>query len=144
MTSTIAWRTSLAEHLVWVEPEVDGVLLSTLAARYEKAHAFDRPGGYGPMAAGIAWSGDLDRYLFGEQLPDDETKVALLGCGCGEAGCWPLLARVTVERRTVLWDEFEQPFEPERDYSDFGPFRFRRDEYEEAAAPIVRIARNAL
>jgi hypothetical protein len=66
-----------------------------------------------------------------------EDKTALLGCGCGEVGCSPLMARVTVTDETVTWDEFEQPTRPDWDYDEFGPFTFDRSEYERALMAIA-------
>ncbi|MDX6606512.1 MAG: hypothetical protein QOD14_1052 [Solirubrobacterales bacterium] len=64
--------------------------------------------------------------------PDAKGKTALLSCDCGEVGCSPLLARVTVTEDTVTWDDFEQPTRPDWDYDDFGPFTFARSDYEQA------------
>jgi hypothetical protein len=61
-----------------------------------------------------------------------EEKTALLGCGCGEVGCSPLLARIAVGDDSVVWDEFEQPQRPDWDYGPLGPFRFDRSQYESA------------
>ena len=46
-----------------------------------------------------------------------EDKLAVLGCVCGEPGCWPLLVRITVEENVVIWDGFEQPFRSKGPYS---------------------------
>ena len=35
-------------------------------------------------------------------------KLAVLGCGCGEVACWPLLVRTTLRKDTVIWSDFEQ------------------------------------
>ncbi len=67
--------------------------------------------------------------------PDD--KTALLSCSCGEVGCSPLLARVTVDEDTVTWDEFEQPTRPDWDYEAFGPFTFERAQYERALLELL-------
>jgi hypothetical protein len=53
------------------------------------------------------------------------------------AGCWPLEARVVIDEETVTWNSFRQPFRPQRDYSDFGPFTFDRREYEAAIAELA-------
>jgi hypothetical protein len=63
--------------------------------------------------------------------PGPEDKTALLSCDCGEVGCSPLLARVTVTDDTVTWDEFEQPTRPDWDYEGFD-FTFARSDYEQA------------
>jgi hypothetical protein len=67
----------------------------------------------------------------------DEEKVQLLGCGCGEVGCSPLLARITVTEDSVTWDEFEQPARPEWDYEGLGPFTFERAQYERALFELL-------
>jgi hypothetical protein len=68
--------------------------------------------------------------------PGPQEKTALLSCDCGEVGCSPLLARVTVDDETVTWDEFEQPTRPDWDYDGFG-FTFSRSEYERALMAIL-------
>jgi hypothetical protein len=74
----------------------------------------------------------------GAKLYDaDDEKVQLLGCGCGEVGCSPLLAQVTVTDDTVTWDEFEQPTRPEWGYDDLGPFTFERSQYERALYELL-------
>ena len=66
--------------------------------------------------------------------------IALLGCDCGEVGCWPLESQVLIENDLVTWRGFAQPFRPQRDYGTFGPFIFRKSQYDgavhEAAAAI--------
>jgi hypothetical protein len=68
--------------------------------------------------------------------PESQEKTALLGCNCGEVGCSPLLARVTVDEDTVTWDEFEQPTRPDWDYDGFG-FTFSRQQYERALMAML-------
>jgi hypothetical protein len=63
----------------------------------------------------------------------DTTKTTLLACGgCGEPGCWPLLADVRVEDDVVRWSSFEQPYRPKWDLAALGPFTFERSQYEAA------------
>jgi len=69
--------------------------------------------------------------------PGPAGKTALLSCECGEVGCSPLLARVTVDDDTVTWDEFEQPTRPDWDYEDLGPFTFERAQYEQALLELL-------
>jgi hypothetical protein len=65
-------------------------------------------------------------------------KTVLLGCDCGEPGCWPLMARVEVEGETVVWRDFQQPHRDAWSYGDFGPLRFERAQYEAALADAER------
>jgi hypothetical protein len=58
------------------------------------------------------------------------TKSLLLGCNCGHAGCWPLMATIEVGDETVVWQEFEQAF---RDWDYKGlTFTFDRHQYDRA------------
>ena len=36
-------------------------------------------------------------------------KVQVMGCECGEPGCWPLVCRISADAETVTWSDFEQP-----------------------------------
>ncbi|MFD2472882.1 hypothetical protein [Amycolatopsis silviterrae] len=111
-------------------PVVDGVALTELIDRFELAAgmspAGDAYGGLNPRA----FAGTPAEHFHG--LDPADGKTPLLGCSCGDWGCWPLLARVTVTGDEVVWDAFEQPHRPERDYRGFGPFRFARAGYDAA------------
>ena len=53
-----------------------------------------------------------------------------LGCECGEPGCWPLMAHITVRDQEVLGGSFEQPHRRDKwTYDDFD-----RSQYEAALA----------
>jgi len=74
-----------------------------------------------------------NRHLLGEpQLVDADSGTALLGCECGERGCWPLVADVLVGQQSVVWRNFRQPrrLAPDHwDYDGLGPFTFDREAY---------------
>jgi hypothetical protein len=55
--------------------------------------------------------------------------TALLGCLCGDPGCWPLTARVTVSATTVTWRDFRTGHR-DWDLSAVGPFTIDRHAYE--------------
>ena len=65
--------------------------------------------------------GALDRYFLGDFEKDSYfarlERVYVLGCQCGEVGCWPLLARISIGDASVTWDFFQQPHRKERGYS---------------------------
>ena len=63
-------------------------------------------------------------------------KTILLGCECGEPGCWPLMARIEVTDRTVEWRDFMQPHRHETWRYDGLKFVFEREQYEEALTAI--------
>ena len=124
-------------------PFVDNVSLVDLVSGYEHAAGFDVPGAYAGLVLDHFNFGDLSAYLIGQ--PDsaywaERGVIALLGCGCGEVGCWPLESQVLIENDVVTWRGFAQPFRPQRDYGSFGPFKFRRSQYDGAvreAAAVV-------
>ncbi|WP_409466975.1 hypothetical protein [Amycolatopsis sp. GA6-003] len=113
-----------------VMPYVDDVALADLVDRFELAA--------GMSPAGEAYGGLIPAYFRGTMaehfhgLAAEDGKTTLLACACGDWGCWPLLARVTVTGDEVVWDSFGQPHRPERDYRGFGPFRFARAQYDAA------------
>lgn len=126
---------------VAVAPLIDSVSLIELVARFEEQSRFDCAGKYaGLVPAFFRYGAFLDDYFLGKTAHDDwfgsPGKIAVLGCECGEPGCWPLLTIVGIEAENVTWSYFEQPFRKERDYSQFGPFVFDRSEYVEAVSAV--------
>jgi hypothetical protein len=80
------------------------------------------------------------RLLSGEPMAfgdhdDPEDKTAVLGCSCGEVGCWPFLVRIKLREDVVVWDGFEQPHRPAWRYDDLRPFVFDRRQYFSALEP---------
>lgn len=80
-------------------------------------------------------------------------RVTLLGCECGEPGCWPLLARIEMDEEAVRWLDFQQPYRAKQEadplnwqrpttpfwsYEGFGPFVFERAEYTRAVRSLAR------
>ena len=81
----------------------------------------------------------LDEYFTGSEKSDYWIRlkgIYLLGCTCGEVGCWPLIASVYKKDDTICWDGFVQPHCRERDYSEFGPFAFSRTQYDDAVKDL--------
>ena len=109
-------------------PVVDGEAFLRLAADYETEHGFDCAGAYGALDLRM-WTHKLDVH-FG--VRKTRKRVALLDCDCGGSGCWPLEATIRRKRDSVIWEAFENPFRPERDYSKFGPFVFDPAQYADA------------
>ena len=128
-----------ADDLTQIRIEVNGMSLIELVRRAElpSAQADDEEelaGTYVGLVPGYIRIDLASQFLGtpGNSLsPGPEEKTALLSCNCGEVGCSPLLARVTVDDDTVSWDEFEQPTRPDWDYDGFG-FTFARRQYEQA------------
>ncbi|SFE33231.1 hypothetical protein SAMN05216251_102518 [Actinacidiphila alni] len=79
----------------------------------------------------------LDDHFPGRPSVAVDHGTALLACECGELGCRPLMARVTVTPGPVTWDSFGQPHRTRRDCTAFGPFRFDHEQYEAAPRALV-------
>ncbi len=116
-----------------VVPRIDGVPLTELIDRFE-ADAGMQPAGdaYGGLIPQFYRFGPMEDHFHGRSTNSMGPKTPLLGCECGEWGCWPLMAHITVTTGLVIWDSFEQPHRTTRDYSGFGPFQFDRYQYDEA------------
>jgi hypothetical protein len=124
-----------------VVPVIDGVRLDQMVANFENARDFDPSGGYGGLVIDSFNFGDFGAYFHGavdHRYFSELGKIAVLACGdCGELGCWPLYAAVTVEGDSVVWSDFEQPHRSDRDYTGFGPFEFEREQYEAAVERLL-------
>ncbi|MFS8096459.1 hypothetical protein LFM09_04900 [Lentzea alba] len=108
-------------------PLIDGVPLT------ERIDTFELRARMKP--AGDAYGG----LTSGSNLLRPGRGVAVLGCSCGDVGCWPLLADITVDGDTIVWNEFRQPYREDRDYTRFGPFRFDRAQYEAALEKLSEL-----
>ncbi|MFJ5610619.1 hypothetical protein ACIQCJ_14675 [Streptomyces sp. NPDC093221] len=111
---------------------IDGTPLTELIDRFE-LNAEMQPAGdaYGGLIPEFFRFGPLEDHFHGRSTNAMGPKTPLLGCGCGEWGCWPLMARITSTPELVTWDSFEQPHRKTRDYTGFGPFQFDRHQYDD-------------
>ncbi|MHB8873777.1 MAG: hypothetical protein ACYC8T_08845 [Myxococcaceae bacterium] len=125
-------RPDLANALE-ILPLIDDRALTDLVHTFERERSMEPPEAYGGLIPSYFRFGPMHEHFLGVGPAGRGVgKVPLLGCSCGEWGCWPLLARIVRAHETVVWTEFEQPFRKERDYSGFGPFEFGRQQYEQA------------
>ncbi len=141
--------TSLGAADMRVRVVINGVGLEELARAVEKPFA-ERDGT--PKIAGkyvglrLTDLAPPSRLLFGDAAGDQfeygsETQV--LGCECGEPGCWPLVCRILVHEATVEWSGFRQPHRSGGknsaawSHAGLGPFRFDRRSYEKAVRDLV-------
>jgi hypothetical protein len=128
-------------HLRVIHPYVDGVPLAELARAVERrfAEAEGDPTLAGAYVGLGCHDGDWEpaRQYLGRPAVTwyDDGDTVLLACSsCGEWDCWPLTARVTVDRRTVRWSDFRTGHRP-WDLTGIGPFTFDRAQYEGALPP---------
>ncbi len=126
-----------------VAVEVNGRDLAEHAADVERPWAEaeghpDRAGGY--VGLQPSWLHGSERQHFtggpgSDMACGPADKTVLLGCGCGEPGCWPLMARVTEGPEAIVWSDFEQPHRT-WSHEGLGPFRFARARYLGALAAV--------
>jgi hypothetical protein len=128
------------EDTLAVTPVVDGIPLSEMIAAFEREQHFEPAGGYGGLIPEWFKYGPLERYFLGDFDKDSYfapmDRVYLLGCHCGEVGCWPLMARIRANDESVTWDSFQQPHRKERDYTGFGSLVFDVEQYRETVAAL--------
>ena len=124
-----------------VTPSANGIPLSALVTKFEEANNYEPAGGYGGIIPRWFDYGPLEEYFLGEYGQDSYwAKLGtayILGCECGEVGCWPLECRIHVEGDDVVWDNFSQPHRKARDYSNFGPFVFDGAQYRDALSKLM-------
>ncbi len=138
LTFNISSATGSAARLV---PVIDGVSLSERVATFEAARGYDDPtGGYGGIVPEYMNYGPIDDYFLARGISacrQDDGAQYLLGCQCGEVGCWPLMGRITSQGDVYVWSGFFNPCRPQRDYSSFGPFLYERCAYTAAVADMA-------
>lgn len=146
MLNVLSVRVGSFQASASVTPEVDGIALPRILEEFERDRGYEPVGGYGGLIPAYFNFGDLGRYFLGQderQFPEPGLAY-LLGCGdCGEVGCWPLEASISVSERTVAWTRFAQPHRRTRDYSALGPFLFDRTQYERAVRDMTAELRTA-
>jgi hypothetical protein len=125
--------------------EVDGVALEEHARRGELTSArADRQeslaGAYSALTCLKAVCWPSRHFLGAPQLSGaNDSETVLLGCDCGDWGCWPLFAEVHVSAVTVIWRGFRNGHRPAWDLSQLGPFEFERDQYESSLRTTQRM-----
>lgn len=132
------WREDAT--VVAVVPMIDDVALTDLIDDFERRAGMEpRDDAYGGLIPAFYRFGAAAEHFLGVPPGREAGRVPLLGCECGEWGCWPLTADVHATVDEVVWANFGQPHRVDRDYSGFGPFRFGRADYEDALAELAPI-----
>ena len=123
-----------------VIPVVGGASLPEVIHAYEHAAGLTpRPlsdsGGLVPEHYGF---GPAREHWFGlrEFSKHAPGEIPVLGCSCGEWGCWPTYATVVFDDETVTWREFSN-LDSALPLAQFGPLVFRREDYENAVSLLA-------
>ncbi|MQY10055.1 hypothetical protein SRB5_01590 [Streptomyces sp. RB5] len=131
-------RQHAARDVLVVVPYIDGVPLTTMIDHFETGAGMEPAGdAYGGLIPAFFRYGPMEEHFHGRSTNSLGPKTPVLGCECGEVGCWPLMVDITVTPGHVTWHSFEQPYRRERDYSGFGPFRFERRQYDESVRVLA-------
>jgi hypothetical protein len=126
------------EPLPSIVPVLNGSRLTDLVEAFERSRSYEPVGGYAGLVPAFFTIGPLDQYFMATSNEVFTTNgFYLLGCECGEVGCWPLVARIIADDRVVQWKDFKQPLRPDRDYSGFGPFLFDADQYQRSVLELT-------
>ncbi|MCA2205738.1 hypothetical protein [Nocardia rosealba] len=113
-----------------IMPRIDSIPLIDLVDTFEIGAGMEPSGDmYGGLAPQFFRFDSATEHFHGSRKP---RKTPVLACSCGEVGCWPLFTRISLTGDLVVWDHFEQPHRPTRDYTAFGPFLFDRIRYDTA------------
>lgn len=125
-----------------IEPVINGVLLKKLVKSAELRFAVAEgdeslAGSYVGLARAVVGHPG-DHYKGRPTLSwFDDGDAVLLGCGCGEWGCWPLTACIKYGARTVAWSRFRNGHRDEWDLSNLGPYEFDRHDYDLAVDSLT-------
>ena len=124
-----------------IVPCIDGAPLTELIDRFETETGMQPAGdAYGGLIPQFFRFGPLEEHFRGRSTDAMGPKTPVLGCECGEWGCWPLMTQITVAANHVTWDSFEQPHRKTRDYTAFGPFHFDPRQYDDALRALTAAA----
>lgn len=124
-----------------VVPEIDGRSLLSILRDVEGPMSKEEgnptlAGAYEGLLRGEIGSA-LKHYLGnGRKRFRSERKTAILGCNCGEPGCWPFLVSIVVDNKFVHWSEFEQPHRRNWNYDGLQPLVLDRHQYETAVMAV--------
>jgi hypothetical protein len=124
---------------VVVSPVVDGQLFYNTVEDFETRSGFNDPaGGYGGLIPSRYRFGPLDLHFLGQSSSRVDQRTIVLGCDCGEVGCWPFECEIEIKNDVVTWRDFRQPYREKRDYSQFGPFVFRLVQYKDEIGKMLQ------
>ena len=139
---TIEQELGIGGVLPTLVPHLDGVPLPDLVRKAELPFARgegkpDLAGRYvGLSKDQVRWP---SRHYLGNPVLSwfGDGDTVLLGCGCGDWGCWPFTAIVRVTADTVTWSGYRTGHR-DWDYRELREIAFDRFQYEEALRATAR------
>jgi hypothetical protein len=119
-----------------IVPHLNGVPLPDLIRKVEMPSARregnpDLAGKYaGLVDDAVRWP---SRHYLGTPTLSwfDDGDTVLLGCDCGDWGCWPFTAIITLTKNTVTWSGYRTGHR-DWDYRELRDITFDRGQYEQA------------
>ncbi len=94
-------------NVLAVMPYVEGASLAALVEAYERAKGCHPAGGYAGLITTYFKRRPPIEYFTGKSESEyGRGIIHLLGCTCGEVGCWPLIASVNQKDDTIRWHGF--------------------------------------
>lgn len=133
---TVRQDLGIADDVPVIVPYVDGVPLPDLLREVELPSA--RGEGKPDLAGSYAGLTDDEvrwpsQHYLGEPVLTwfGTGDTVLLGCTCGDWGCWPFTATVTVADQTVTWTAYRNGHR-DWQYAALDDLVFDRTQYEEA------------
>ena len=97
---------------IGIVPMIDGSSLVDLVGQYEASRGWEPAGGDDGLVPNH-YFGDLTAYYLGANhvtgLGLKQSRIQVLGCNCGDAGCWPLQTTIDILPTMVTWSDFSQP-----------------------------------
>ena len=78
------------------------------------------------------------KHFLGKQLKryDRKNKTCVLVCLCGAAGCWPMVTKITITPKTVIWSNIKQAHSSEWRYKL--KFTYDRNQYESELSKKIK------
>ncbi|WP_372412346.1 hypothetical protein [Streptomyces luteireticuli] len=88
-----------------VVPRINGLPLTELIDTFETGAGMQPAGdAYGGLIPEYFRFGPMEDHFLGQSASAMGPRTPVLGCACGEWGCWPLMARITTTADLVTWD----------------------------------------
>ena len=118
MTNVISFdlvvgQTAMYEDSPGIRIFVDGENFREMVKAFEQGRGYEPSGSYAGLVPAAFWISP-SVLPFIAQASDGapgrrkrDPRQAVLGCGCGDMGCWPLLTLITVGHRKVAWSRFK-------------------------------------